>query len=247
MPLIQYPSVSKALKANCQRSLGWRKSYTNRVCVEYCKFLILKVKMKDFGDDDGNSATRSAKLTPSLAINKMWEQHVLDSRQYYADCHAFCGRMIHHSCDVVDQDVTLRRVKATKRAYELVFRKRITSEIWDFGVFSDESNQSRRRNRDQLDDESDGRYQNPVSTPAVVLNIAVRDEHGNTTLFRVRENMKFSKVFDRFAEKIGIEEAKLKFSFDDHRLHRDFTPVMLKMTDGDVIKVRTVKARRDEL
>jgi hypothetical protein len=75
------------LFASCEANLGWDREECSGVHREYERFMTLKAKLADFD---------ARQLSPPLAVDQMWHQHILDTRAYEPDCKAFCDRLIHH-------------------------------------------------------------------------------------------------------------------------------------------------------
>eukprot|EP00545_Synedropsis_sp_CCMP1620_P006141 CAMPEP_0119024304 /NCGR_PEP_ID=MMETSP1176-20130426/31609_1 /TAXON_ID=265551 /ORGANISM="Synedropsis recta cf, Strain CCMP1620" /LENGTH=247 /DNA_ID=CAMNT_0006979563 /DNA_START=66 /DNA_END=809 /DNA_ORIENTATION=- len=235
LDLSNSPIDSKPLTADCQRHLGWREAYSNRVFGEYCKFLAMKVRLNDFGA----SKIGASKLVPSLAINKIWQQHVLDTRRYHNDCYALCGRMIHYNRDADDTSASkLKRIRTTKGAYRLIFGKKkpLTSEIWRFGSLPEERDIS--HGRDPLDDQEE------EPAELTTLEISVQDENGNSVWFKLRGHTKIRKVFHRYAERMGVKESSISFFFDECCVNPNFTPTSMDMPDGAVIEAISVKKKK---
>jgi ubiquitin len=91
-PVPQRPSPGLAreadkLFASCEANFGWDRAECSGVHREYERFMALKAKLADFD---------AQQLSPSLAVDHMWHQHILDTRAYEPDCKAFCDRLIHH-------------------------------------------------------------------------------------------------------------------------------------------------------
>jgi hypothetical protein len=253
-----------ALIAACQTQLGWGEAYANRVFAEYLKFLHLKGRLSDYVDD----AATPMKLAPSPTIDKMWRQHILDTRRYRDDCNALCGRTIHYDpTNLLEGDSApgddakwLKRVRTTKRAYTLVYGTRLsTSEIWDFGSFS---KKKRGGNRDSvLLDEGNDELQPCQEADITVVTIGVRDTFGKTTWFKLPEHAKMQKVFERFSQRMGVKESTLKLSlsgdteegegsaeddsaascpaiYDYHTIDDNLTPAMLHLSGGEIFDAR---------
>lgn len=77
---------------------------------EYIKFLKLKFYKQDFNAEQ---------LSPSTMIDEIWHLHVLDTKNYAADCIDLFGAIIHHD-PLGDQNKELRdkRYNKTIKMYE---------------------------------------------------------------------------------------------------------------------------------
>lgn len=109
------------LVSRCMKTHGWSENYARRVLAGYRQFLQLKVATQDW---DG------LQLEPSRDINRLWQQHILDSVNYFYDCILLCGHVLGHLPDEDEyiQERAARRAH-TKKLLEQVFTE-IDGEIW---------------------------------------------------------------------------------------------------------------------
>ena len=101
--------------------------YAIKLLTEYYKWLILK----GINDD----------LIPSLIINKVWKQHLLDTISYADLCYAICGHKIHHKpIKDVREHNKMRWLNIEKfiKMYEREFGKFSYTEIdiWDLSGYN---------------------------------------------------------------------------------------------------------------
>ncbi len=66
------------------RGLNWDKAKAEVAEFQYRRFLMMAVAHPD------------QKLVPSMLIDEVWHQHVLDTAQYMRDCDRIFGRYFHH-------------------------------------------------------------------------------------------------------------------------------------------------------
>jgi hypothetical protein len=94
------------LMERCQRLLGWDNEFATLVCAAFREFMECKAFVRDW---------EAAKLSPSLPVDRMWHQHILDIKRYADDCKLLFGQVIHHNPDG-DIDVPARniRIESTK-------------------------------------------------------------------------------------------------------------------------------------
>lgn len=57
---------------------------------------------------------------PTLAIDMFWHEHILRTRQYYADCIRCFGHLIHHDPDIKSEDLQMAW-EDTKKSYKDTF------------------------------------------------------------------------------------------------------------------------------
>ena len=121
----------KPLKARCLRQYPtWTKSHVDRILREYMRFLALKVATRDIYD--------TIVLAPAL-LDAMWQQHVLCTQQYYADCQLLlqANQILHYNSDAamkLPEDVRNKRRELTKASLCMMFSGMYPEAkgIWDF-------------------------------------------------------------------------------------------------------------------
>jgi hypothetical protein len=92
------------------------------VLIEYIRFMQLKKKLKDFN---------ATLLSPSLQVDRVWHNHILDTRNYGKDCRKFVGRLIHHNPDgALNSQERARRFARTILEYKLEFEQELPNEHW---------------------------------------------------------------------------------------------------------------------
>ncbi|KAJ3440995.1 small ubiquitin-related modifier [Anaeramoeba flamelloides] len=68
------------------------------------------------------------------------------------------------------------------------------------------------------------------------ITLKVADPRGGETLFRIRKNTKFSKLFSVYCKRKGYRMESIKFTFDGVLIDQEQTPVELDMENGDIIE-----------
>lgn len=113
------------LVERCMRVLGWNEAFTKRTLKGYRQFMELKSVMNDWTE---------TKLSAPVAIQQMWEQHLLDNLNYTDDCFLLFGRVIGHDPDAaLYERATVDRVKTTKIAFQARYGADLDPEVWDYG------------------------------------------------------------------------------------------------------------------
>ena len=113
------------LVERCMRVHGFSESFAKRVLKGYRQFMELKSVMNDWNEK---------KLSPSVPINQMWEQHLLDNLNYSEDCLLLFGRVIGHNPDgILDAPALRERIQTTKIAFQARYGDDLDQEVWDFG------------------------------------------------------------------------------------------------------------------
>lgn len=96
--------IDKIMSAN----LGWDRAYTERVIIEYKKFIYLSIVY-------GGAA-------PSDAVDQIWHQHILYTRDYAKFAERFNHTFLHHNPD---------RLKGNSTH---VFDNTVQYYKWEFGI-----------------------------------------------------------------------------------------------------------------
>jgi hypothetical protein len=79
------------LVKRCMREYDWDEGKARRVLRAYRQFLGLKKRYRDYN---------ATLLSPSLSVDLMWHQHILDVVNYVNDCVLLCdGRVVGHNPD----------------------------------------------------------------------------------------------------------------------------------------------------
>jgi small ubiquitin-related modifier len=69
------------------------------------------------------------------------------------------------------------------------------------------------------------------------ITLKVRDQAGEVMFFKVKKSTEMRKIFDAYAQRLGVNARNLKFTLDGERLKETDTPKMLELTDEDQIDV----------
>jgi len=111
-----------ALVKRCMKTYNWDLAKCRKVLNAYRQFLTLKKELKDWD---------ATVLSPCLAVDQMWHQHILDVVNYYHDMILLCGHVVGHNPDgALDMEAKVTRDKTTREALEKKFGE-YDKEIWD--------------------------------------------------------------------------------------------------------------------
>ena len=261
----------------CIRVHGFSEGFAMRVLKGYRQFMELKSVMNDWNE---------TKLSPSVPILQMWEQHLLDNLNYSEDCLLLFGRVIGHNPDAILNFSALReRILTTKIAFQARYGDDLDQDVWDFGddgppatkeqpktepasmstprgrlpvafISGDEdvdsspiTNVSRGRNSTRSGMQASPRRQQatravPQKSPAAApggnepITIFLRDQNtGEETYFSLRYKSTLRIVFTVFAERRGLNQDLLKFSYKGQTLTGYETPHSLSLDDRARIDV----------
>lgn len=266
------------LVERCMRVHGWGEAFAKRTLKGYRQFMELKSVMNDW---------QETKLAAPIAIQQMWEQHVLDNLNYTDDCFLLFGRVIGHDPDaMLNERTTLDRVKTTKIAFQARYGTDLDSDVWDFGhsegvvdVDGEEHAAAPSTPRGRLpvagvdrntslsprarsivvssdEEKSPGLTRSPPQqaraspiaskslrspkspTGNDPITIFLRDQGtGEETYFSLRYRSTLRIVFTVFAERKGLSQDGLKFSFNGQTLTGYETPYSLGLEDRARIDV----------
>jgi len=273
------------LVERCMRVFGWGESFAKRVLRGYRQFMELKSVMGDW---------QETKLSAPIAVQQMWEQHILDNLNYTDDCFLLFGRVIGHDPDcIMNERATIDRVKTTKIAFQARYGNDLDPDVWDFGhpeldtinIDGDTTHTEHPgsstprgmlpvagiggtpslspRGRSMMTDDDGGRAsraRSPPSTRARSLSkgprspksptgndpitIFLRDSNsGEETYFSLRYRSTLRIVFTVFAERKGLSQENLKFSYNDQVLTGYETPYSLGLEDRARIDVQIGQRR----
>lgn len=75
------------------------------------------------------------------------------------------------------------------------------------------------------------------NTAAAPITIKVRDQAGDVMFFKVKKSTEMKKIFDAYAQRLGVAPKNLKFMLDGERIKETDTPKMLELQDEDQIDV----------
>lgn len=269
------PLVERAMRVH-----GFSEGFAKRVLKGYRQFMELKSVMNDW---------QETKLSPSVPINQMWEQHLLDNLNYTEDCLLLFGRVIGHNPDAVLQGPALKdRIQTTKIAFQARYGDDLDQDVWDFGDnwhlldaankadpaktlgSSDPAPLSSPRGRLPLAGVAGEEESGPITSRRAIgspptqssrrstgraaaaqksptgaapagnepITIFLRDQNtGEETYFSLRYKSTLRIVFTVFAERRGLNQDLLKFSFNGQTLTGYETPHSLGLDDRARIDV----------
>jgi Ubiquitin family len=115
---MQHEMDWKPLKERCLRMYPtWSTRHVDRILREYHRFLALKVATRDVYD--------TIVLAPAL-LDSMWQQHILSTQQYSADCQLLLqsNQILHYNVDSpvnVSTGVRDKRMQLTKASLCMMF------------------------------------------------------------------------------------------------------------------------------
>lgn len=259
----------------CMRVHGFSEAFAKRVLKGYRQFMELKSVMNDWNE---------LKLSPSIPIVQMWEQHLLDNLNYSEDCLLLFGRVIGHNPDaVLDASALQERIMTTKIAFQARYGDDLDTDVWDFGddwntdnlkddrptfksapapvdasnsvlggrlpvaAVAGEDAPIARSGRPSLGTPTRAatRPSTPKSPAGATpggnepITIFLRDaQTGEETYFSLRYKSTLRIVFTVFAERRGLNQDLLKFTFNGQTLTGYETPHSLSLDDRSRIDVQ---------
>jgi len=256
------------LVERCMLVCGFSEAFAVRVLKGYRQFMELKSVMNDW---------QELKLSPSIPIKQMWEQHLLDNLNYTEDCLLLFGRVIGHNPDaVLDAPALQARIMTTKIAFQARYGDDLDHDVWDFGddwksdAVSHGGNRPKSINGhlpvatvatnstaapvsgeetprgmmtpSRAGSRATGTPKSPAQTGTPggnePITIFLRDSNtGEETYFSLRYKSTLRIVFTVFAERRGLNQDLLKFTFNGQTLTGYETPHSLALEDRARIDV----------
>ena len=222
--MLEMAGAGGQLASRLERKLGISTDEAWDRVDAYRQFLVLKAASFDVD---------ATKLSPPPLIDRVWHEHVLDTKHYAPACLAAFGHPIHHDPNGdADVPARARRRAATLVALKKVYPDNYDEEIWAFPA---EAPHKRKRAVVKREGTPASRTRRRTTTPSS-LNIRLRDQTGDETFFKVKTTTKLQKVFDAYAT-AKYPGRDLRFLLDGKRLRGDQTPADVDMEDGDQIDV----------
>jgi len=282
------------LVERCMRVYGWGEAFTKRTLRGYRQFMELKSVMNDW---------QETKLSAPVAVQQMWEQHILDNLNYTDDCFLLFGRVVGHDPDsILNERATMDRIHTTKIAFQARYGNDLDPDVWDFGTpdvdtspldhdidhqtstprgmlpvagavammatagshshTSPRGGSQARSLMVNAEDEDRGRPRSPPNSGTRArslskgprspksptgndpITIFLRDSTtGEETYFSLRYRSTLRIVFTVFAERKGLSQENLKFSFNGQSLTGYETPYSLGLEDRARIDVQVGQRR----
>ena len=211
------------LVSRLQRKLGISAAEARNRVMAYKQFLSLKAATLDID---------ATKLSPPPLIDRVWHEHVLDTKHYAPACLAAFGHPIHHDPNGdADVPARARRRAATLVALKKCYPDNYDEEIWAFPA---EAPHKRKRAVVKREGTPASRTRRRTTTSSS-LNIRINDLTGEKTYFKVKTTTKLDKIFNAYATRKGVVATDLRFLFSGVRVRGDQTPAGIDMEEGDML------------
>ena len=166
---------------------------SEKIFCEYEKFLALKIALK--------TGNYHEEISPSLKIDLMWHQHVLDTQMYAKTWKKIGGGLMHHSIDnSIDQKKQQERLALTVDLYQNWFMNNPPDEIWK--------------------DDNNLYYYSDISE---TFSIFVMDLTGKGYTVSVKNEMTVLQLKDLLEEKSGIPPSHMRLIFAGKQLADEYT------------------------
>lgn len=124
-------ALPETLRLRCVRLYGWSEPFADKAIKAYLQFIKLKYQLEDWD---------AVTLLPSVAVDLVWRQHVLDVTHYVRACHEYCGGyVIGYNPDVglaghSSRDAIYKRAEATKLCVKTLFDRDMDPEVWTWKI-----------------------------------------------------------------------------------------------------------------
>ncbi|KAL7478136.1 hypothetical protein ACHAW6_003912 [Cyclotella cf. meneghiniana] len=215
------------LVKRCMRAYGWDFQKTRRVLKAYRQFLFLKKHYQDWDAEH---------LSPSLWVDQMWHQHILDVVNYCHDMMLLCGRVVGHNPDgALDAEGKKRRDLNTREALEEHYFDGYDREIWGIDGIDDAGSDGSANvgNNPEMDDGGDvikstdngegfaadahARALSGAKAKDEMISINIRYQ-GVDTAYTVKKLSRLSHCFELFARSKGKPVAQFEFKYNNQRV-----------------------------
>jgi len=219
----------RPLRLRAQQRLLWEQGFAQRVIEEYRRFLAFK-------------AVFPQRMTPPLAIDKLWHLHVLDTARYQADCELILGKpntLIHYTFDGEDSEGallsmeeadTLQALRAayTLRAYASRYNHKPPKDIWDFDDVEPETRAGGGEEAHEEDTKS-----------VVYLNMPAGIRQDGYERYDVKLDLDTVDYFkEMFAERWGTPWQEQQITFKGTQLEAGRTLSSYGVKDESILAVR---------
>ena len=196
-----------ALVKRCIRVYGWDLQKTRKVLSAYKQFLTLKKQFKDWD---------ATLLSPSLLVDQMWHQHILDVVNYSHDMMLLCGRVVGHNPDgASDGKKKAERDTTTRNALEQRFPNKYDKEVW--GVASL-----------KVGEDSE-------AFPTESISIRIRGMDKTEIAYKIKRTSEIGTIFDLYAQRKGVCLSNIRFMLEGENIDPQATPMMMELEDDDQI------------
>jgi hypothetical protein len=230
------------LVKRCMRELGWSEAKARTVLRAYRQFLRVKVATKDWNAE---------LLSPSVAVDRMWHQHVLDNLNYAHDCLLLCdGHYVRHDPDGgLDTVARKSRLVATQQALLESFGEDDGEEggaldtsaagpwkdVFEGAAESDEDAGAADLSSGPAEDQA----QASDDDSGLWVTLWFQTLTGGNTRLRVRRTATMGEVFVAYARHTGLGVSDCRFVCRGCRVEDDSveTPDTLGLQNGERVHV----------
>jgi small ubiquitin-related modifier len=73
------------------------------------------------------------------------------------------------------------------------------------------------------------------STDSEFVRIRIIGQNANQLVIKVKKNIQFIKIFEMYCNRYNFDLNELRFHFDERRIGKFETPLMLEMQNDDII------------
>lgn len=212
------------LVRRCMKAHGWDESYCRRVLRAYRQFLYIKEKKKDWN---------AVLLSPSIDVEGMWHQHILDVNNYIHDCMLLCGHVLGHNPDNMLYDNIAKkgcRYSRTKLALEEYYelseldtnRDGVWKEVFHQAIINTPISQLLHGEEMNNTSESGSNNSSDASMTIILRNTV--NNNDEDTYYNIKMSTEFRMVFEAYAQRVGVPESRLRFTYQGMRIDPEAIP-----------------------
>ena len=221
-------AVPDSLKHRLMRGFGWSSEFAGSALEGYRQFMKLKLQLEDWD---------ATALSPSLVVDRVWHEHLLDNKHYNQACLDYAKTIIYHDPDgALNKHDHAERLKTTKVALKVLFGQGINTDVWNF------PNDATDRTKFVVVDDRTKKRHRSDDTLTLEFQFCVHEQL-RVYYLSAEKKEKFGVVFGRFAA-IGLgSEGKLehashwRFLLDGERIEPTQIPDNFELSDVVVIDV----------
>ncbi|KAL3911113.1 MAG: hypothetical protein SGARI_001802 [Bacillariaceae sp.] len=195
-----------------------------RTCVKaflgYRQFIKLKLQQEDWD---------ATILSPSIMVDQVWHQHILDVGKYVKACQEYTGgHLIDHNPDgMMDAAAKAERIKNTKLCLKTLCGKdNIDPEVWNFG--------------EEGGDKTVGQKRKAATQPLrKTLIVSVRDQlPGPLARFEIERDAPLSELVATYFRENDIHEddqEHYRIFQNGYRINTESTAAEVGLEEGDIL------------
>ena len=247
------------LVMSCMKKYKWNEAYARRVLSGYRQYLsLVEDKVSENLDDDCDI---TEKFYPcSVDVDRMWQEHILDTTNYIHDCLFLCGHFIGRSRELelyADENKQKQRDDATRTALKEKFGEAYDEDLWLNHISPTQARCQPKTEAPATPQQNSQTEEVPVTpeetrgttpenakqeeepgTPPKKITIkAILAGSATEYVFLFAKAKKIKPLLAGAAAQIEIPSSSIGMRFHGKVISPEDTPLALGMKDGDIIEL----------